>query len=97
MLIYAECFYATICDSRYDKIWETRDRTHCTIYFHRYQKSNEKIIVRNYRNNILAFKKDNYDILLDFDFCILFFKILFFLYIVSILKKTNNILKLKVF
>jgi hypothetical protein len=55
----------------------------------------EKIVVRNYHDNILAFKKDNYEILLDFDFDIFFNKyiafIIIFLYIVSRLKKTNNI------
>jgi len=48
-------------------------RTHSRIYVLISPKSNGKIVIRNYHDNILAFKKDNYEILLDFYFYILFF------------------------
>ena len=47
--------------------------THCSIYVLISPKSNEKIVARKYHDNILAVEKDNYEILLDFDFYILFF------------------------
>ena len=47
--------------------------THCRIYLLTSPKSNGKIVLCNHHDNILAFKKDNYVIFLDFDFYTLFF------------------------
>jgi len=51
------------------------------LFIHMFIKSNEKIVFRNYHNNILTFKKDNYKILLDFNFYILFFLNNLYIYI----------------
>jgi len=55
-------------------------RTHCIICLLISPKSNGNIIVCNYHDNILAFKMDKYEILLDFDVIYYFFYLIFFIY-----------------